>query len=169
MNWNVYFDASALVKLYSNEAGTDLVKELFNRLTTEKMYCSMIGMLEVVSILVRKQNAHRLTKFTFRQAMSAFRTEVITNPNFPKSSLEDSLLLSALDLIGRHNLNASDTIILRSALELQQVLLLTNEEQMLWTADKRLARAATSEGLQVFNPETDTLSGLEAFFPNTTT
>ena len=44
MVW-VYFDASALVKRYSSEDGTELVNELFHRLPVEQMTCAMIGVL----------------------------------------------------------------------------------------------------------------------------
>jgi predicted nucleic acid-binding protein len=167
--WCVYFDASALVKRYTNEPGIHLVNEVFRRHSVEKMYCSTMGLLEVVSILVRQRNDGRLTERLFRQAMAGFRAEAIANPLFQKPLLDDARILSAASFIEKHNLNATDTIILHMALELQQELLGTNEALMLWTADKRLARAATTEGLQVFNPESDTLATLEAFFPNTTT
>jgi hypothetical protein len=37
----VYFDASALVKRYSSEDGTELVNELFHRLPVEQMTCAV--------------------------------------------------------------------------------------------------------------------------------
>ena len=167
--WCVYFDASALVKRYTNEPGTNLVNELFSRLPIEKMYCSTMGLPEVVSILVRQRNDGRLLPKFFHRAMTAFRTEVIVSSRFQKSSVDDEPILSALSFIEKHNLNSVDTIILRAALDLQQELLLTNNDLMLWTSDKRLARAATTEGLKTFDPEIEFLATLEALFPNTTT
>lgn len=68
MVW-VYFDASALVKRYSTEEGTSLVNELFNRLSMDQMMCASIGVLEIVSVLVRKRNDGRLSPKLFTQAM----------------------------------------------------------------------------------------------------
>lgn len=166
--WHSYFDASALAKRYTTESGTALVNEAFNLLAREKMYCSTLGLLEVVSILIRKRNDGRLARPLFRQAMAAFKSEVITNVAFQKSSVDDALLLLSFDLLEQHNLNSADTIILRSALNLQQALQLTNEALVLWTSDKRLARAAAAEGLQVFDPEIETIATLQTLFPPTT-
>jgi hypothetical protein len=98
-SYNVYFDASALVKRYTNEPGTPLVNEIFIRISREKMYGSTMGLLEVVSILVRQRNDGRLTARLFRQAMAGFRAEVIANPLFQKPLLNDARILSAASFI----------------------------------------------------------------------
>jgi predicted nucleic acid-binding protein len=92
--------------------------------------------------------------------MIEFRAEVIDHEEFSAASVSDALLLSALDLIAKHNLNATDAVILRSALNLQQVLRETGDELMLWTSDKRLVRAAHGEGLTAFDPEEETIGHL---------
>ena len=58
MVW-VFFDASALVKRYSPEDGTDLVNALFHQLPVEQVTCAVIGILEIISVLVRKRNDGR--------------------------------------------------------------------------------------------------------------
>jgi predicted nucleic acid-binding protein len=83
---------------------------------------------------------------------------LIDHAEFSTSPVDD--MLSALDLIAKHNINATDAVILRSALNLQKVLQGTENQLMPWTADKRLARAAQSEGLTVFDPEVETISNL---------
>ena len=165
---HVYFDASALVKRYSSEPGTALINEVFQLLPPEKMACSMLGVLEVISILVRKGNDCRLPTSLFHQALSDFDLEVTTNPLFPITAVNNLLLISATPLIQKHNLNSADTVILRSALNLQKALRQANDEVILWTSDKRLTRAATAEGLRVFDPEIETLATLHALFLNTT-
>lgn len=76
MVW-VYFDASALVKRYSPEDGTDLVNELFRQLPVEQVTCATIGLLEIISVLVRKRNDGRLTRKLFTQAMIELNQEII--------------------------------------------------------------------------------------------
>ncbi len=56
----VYFDASALVKRYSREEGTRLVNEAFQLAGPDRKMCLSLGLLEVISVLVRKRNDGRL-------------------------------------------------------------------------------------------------------------
>ncbi|MBN1889262.1 MAG: type II toxin-antitoxin system VapC family toxin [Thermoflexales bacterium] len=152
MEW-LYFDASALIKRYSSETGTPLVNEAFRRVPLSRMTCSLLSILEIVSILVRKRNDGRLDQSVFEQAMVEFEAEVIDREEFSATPVNDGLLLSAVELITRHNLNAADAIILRSALDLRQVLHERKDDLTLWASDKRLVRAAKSEGMSVFDPE----------------
>ena len=160
MVW-VYFDASALVKRYSSEDGTELVNELFHQLPVAQMTCAMIGILEIISVLVRKRNDGRLSLKLFTQAMVELNEEIIEDEAFSIASVDDELILSALDLIVQHNINATDAIILRSCLNLQQVLQNQGYRLVLWSCDKRLLRAAQNEGVDVFDPEVETKAQLQ--------
>jgi predicted nucleic acid-binding protein len=117
-----YFDASALIKRFSPETGTPLINELFHSLPISRMTCSTIGILEVISIFTRKRNDGRLSQTLFDQCMIEFRNEIIDNEAFLTTPVNDAVLLSSLDLIRKHNLNATDAIILWSVIELRQVL-----------------------------------------------
>lgn len=161
MVW-VYFDSSALVKRYSAEDGTEVVNELFRQLPIEQMSCAVIGILEIISVLVRKRNDGRLTPNLFAQAMIELNKEVVESEGFSVASVDDGLILSALDLITKHNINATDAIILRSCLNLQQVLKGQGSHMIFWSCDKRLLRAAQVEGVTIFDPEVGTKALLEA-------
>jgi predicted nucleic acid-binding protein len=158
-----YLDASALIKRYSSEPGSSLVNELFQYVPPGELTCATIGVLEIVSILVRKRNDGRLPEALFFQAMANFRSEVIDSVDFSITSIDDSQMLSSLPLIVKHNLNATDAILLRSAMDIERSM---GEEDrlVLWTSDQRLARAADSESLSVFDPETDTRENLQKLF-----
>lgn len=162
----VYFDASALAKRYAPEDGAVLLNELFNHLPTGKMICPMIGVLEVISVLVRKQNREHLSSRLLTQAMTVLHEEVIDNNAFSVAFVDDNLILSAAALIIRHNINATDAIILRSCLNLQQELSTQKQTLVLWSCDKRLLRAAQQEGVPVFDPETDTIEQLHLQLDN---
>jgi predicted nucleic acid-binding protein len=157
----VYFDASALVKRYSPEDGTELVNELFHQLPIAQMTCAVIGVLEIISVLVRKRNDGRLSLKLFTQAMLELNKEIIEDENFPIASIDDELILSTLDLIPQHNINATDAITLRSCLNLQQLLQNQGQHLVLWSCDKRLLRAAQHEGIAVFDPEVETMTQLQ--------
>ena len=155
----LYFDASALVKRYAAEDGTGLVNEIFNRIPLNQLTCASIGVLEIVSVLVRKHNDGRLPPQLFSQAMLELNQEIIENETFLITAIEDSLIIAALALIGEHNLNATDAIILKSCLDFQAGF--SDDRVVLCTSDKRLVRAAQQEGITVFDPEVDTLAQLE--------
>jgi predicted nucleic acid-binding protein len=125
------------------------------------MTCSLLGVLEIVSILVRKRNDGRLEQTFFEQAMTEFKAEVIDQEEFLATSVDDVVILSSLELIAKHNLNSTDAIILRSALNLSQILQSQGDELSLWTSDRRLIRAAQNEGLGVFDPEIETIEALK--------
>jgi predicted nucleic acid-binding protein len=163
MLW-IYFDASALIKRFSQETGTQLVNEAFHHLSPRQMTCSLLGVLEIVSILVRKRNDGRLDKILFEQAMTEFKAEVIDHEEFLATSVDDVIILSSLALIAKHNLNSTDAIILRSALNLSQILQSQGDALSLWTSDRRLIRAAQNEGLSVFDPEVETIDALKQLF-----
>ena len=63
MLW-IYFDASALIKRYSQETGTPLINEAFQRLSPRQMTCSLLGVLEIISILVRKETMADSIKYS---------------------------------------------------------------------------------------------------------
>lgn len=65
MSSHLYFDASALVKRYAAEDGTALVNEIFHRFPLNQLTCATIGVLEIVSVLVRKHNDGRLPSQLF--------------------------------------------------------------------------------------------------------
>jgi predicted nucleic acid-binding protein len=119
--------------------------------------CLTLGFLEVVSNLVRKKNDGRIKKDVFEQAMTELWAEVIDDDRFSLDSADASLVLSSASLIEKHNLNATDAVVLRSALEVRNRLLAEGEENqlLLLAADKRLSRAARAEGLQAADPEVD--------------
>lgn len=160
MVW-VYFDASALVKRDAQEQGASLINSIFDLCPYDRMTCPTIGILEIISILVRKYNDGRLSQKLFAQSMIELRSEIVDNDSFVATPIDDSLLLAALEFIPKHNLNATDAIILRSAMTLQQHLGAQGHDLLLVTTDRRLARAAQVEGLTVYDPELDNLAALQ--------
>ncbi len=138
MRWMAYFDASALIKRYSPETGTPWVNEAFVRIPLREMAMFVVSLSEVVSILVRKKNDGRLSRDLFEQAMSDFAADFISDPEPWILPVDDQLVLSSLSLIARHNLNAVDTLILRSALSFQRQLRSEERDLFFITSDKRL-------------------------------
>jgi predicted nucleic acid-binding protein len=157
-----YLDASVLAKRYVAETGTPVVNYLFTQAAREDMMCLALGTVEVLSIFVRKKNANAISLAVFNQAMTDFRSEVIDAPDFTKVSLPDPLLYAAMPLVETHSINATDAVILRSALDLAAQLRADGNDLALVASDHRLLRAAQAEGLLTFDPETQTETDLDA-------
>jgi predicted nucleic acid-binding protein len=150
-----YWDASALAKRYAPEIGTPLVNRLFANVALDRMMCLSVGTGEVISVFVRKKNAGIITEAAFSQAMVDFRAEVLDSANFKLVAVADSLVFASHPLIERYSLNATDALVLRSALDVANMQRQAGNAVVVLTSDRRLLQAARGEGLQTFSPETD--------------
>ena len=151
-----YFDASALVKRYTRESGSDKMLFLFRNVPLAHLSCLTIGAMEVFWICVRKRNDGRITSHQFERAVTHLRHEVINSQSdFQTISTPDSVIWDVMRLIETHSLNSVDAIVLCSALEIAAELRDTENTLVLVASDQRLIRAARAEGLQTFNPEVD--------------
>lgn len=154
--YHFYFDASALVKRYTRESGSDRMLFLFRNIPLARLLCLTIGAIEVFWICIRKKNDGRITIGEFTQAVGHLEHEIINHQSsFRKISVPDSLVWNSMDLIETHSLNSVDAMVLRSALDTATELRSIGDRLVLVASDQRLLRAAHAEGLQIFNPEID--------------
>lgn len=152
-----YYDASALVKRYLLESGSDRINFLFDNFPMGQFRCLSIGAAEVLSVCVRKRNDSRITQYDFNHAVANLNHEVIdTTSDFKTVSTPNSLIWTSLYLVDKHSINSIDAIVLRSALDITIDLRGSTDGMLVLVAsDQRLLKAAHDEGLLVFNPETD--------------
>ena len=151
-----YFDASALVKRYTQEIGSEKINFLFSNVPLNRMMCLIYGVVELFWICVRKKNDGRITNLDFLQAGINFNYEIIgIHSDFKTISTPDTLVLNSMSLIETHSLNSVDAMVLRSALDIATEIHNTGDTLVLVASDQRLLRAAEVEGLLVFNPESD--------------
>ena len=162
MDQQFYLDASALAKRYVPETGTPVINYLFQQVSRDRMVCLNLGTLEVISIFVRKKNANRIPVAAFNQAFTDYRQEVLDAADFTKTSVTDSLISAALPLLAKHSLNATDALVLRSALQLSVQSRAVGNDLVLVASDQRLLKAAQAEGLVTFDPETQDQLALDA-------
>ena len=151
-----YFDASGLVKRYTEEVGSNKVDFLFQNVPLNRLMCLAIGAAEVFSICVRKRNDGRITRHQFEQAVGYLDYEVINiESDFETVPAQNILIWESIGLMDTHSINSIDAILLCSALNIAINLRNEKNELVLVASDQRLLRAAQSEGLLCFNPETD--------------
>jgi predicted nucleic acid-binding protein len=160
----IYFDASALIKQYTSEHGSNIVNTLFEHISDTQIVCSALSIAEVISILVRKRNDARISDLLFKQSLANFHAEIVSSRKVRKTTVNNRLINLSLTFIFKHNINATDAIILRSALDLQQLLHESGDTLLFCAADKRLIRAAEAEGVTILNPEEDTVERVRQLF-----
>lgn len=131
-----YFDASALVKRYTPEIGSDLIDVVFENVEMRYLKSLLFGAIEVFWILVRKRNDGRITHTQFSHVTRHLEQEVIdSSSDFHTISITDSLILRSISLIESHSLNSTDALVLRSALDLSSELQNSDDTIILVASD----------------------------------
>jgi predicted nucleic acid-binding protein len=158
-----YFDASSLGKRYVPEKGSAQVDAILDAVPHGRIYLLNIGVGEVLSILVRKRNAGSISAAYFGRIVAAFESEIVHAADVSKQPVNKRLVFSSLPLIVAHSINSTDAVLLKSALVLARRLRAAGDDLVLVASDQRLLRAAGSEGLSTFNPESQDRAALAAF------
>lgn len=156
-----YFDASALAKRYAPETGSLLINDLFDKVSLSRFLVLLMGIGEVISVLVRHRNSSSISNTTYAFALTQIQNEIISSSEINLLSLDDNLVYLSFSLIEKHSINATDALVLRSALEEAANLRTQGRDLVMISSDKRLIRASKAEGLLTFNPEIDPRTTLE--------
>lgn len=147
----LFWDASALAKRYFVEIGSETVNALRESPYEFLIASTLMGYVETYSILIRRKNDGTLNETGFEQAINNLYWETIANANFAMVAVDESTTIAGVDLIRKHNINASDAIILSTLLRF--AMLPGAPVCVMVAADRHLVRAADSEGLIVINPQ----------------
>ncbi len=148
-----FLDASALVKRYHQEPGSDVVNRLLDELLASspaRVAISPLGLAETVSVLNRRRNEGRIPHQLFQLIVVRLLLEARA---VAVQSVDDDLILESIPFIMKHNINSSDALYLYQALNLQHLLRPVEHDLVLVASDRRFLRAAEAEGLAVINPE----------------
>jgi uncharacterized protein len=154
----LYLDASALIKLYVREPGSDRVRR---EMESEEaggrpIFTSVLTFVEVHAAFVQKVRDRSLTNRQFHTCCQRFDTDWIGLTPVP---LDASVLLIVRDVVNL-GLKGADAVQLASAMWLKNSLIAgafpgaTTTNVTFGTSDKRLIKAATIKKLGVFDPQT---------------
>lgn len=136
----LYLDTSALVKLFVDESGSDVVLSWAAEATA--VACSRLGYPEAVSAFNRRLRTGSLARATYDRVLDELErrwSDVVT-------VILDEIL--AGELARRHPLSGADAVHLAAALALHEADL----PVAFCGFDRRLNVAATAEGLRVLGP-----------------
>src|SRR5438105_56824 len=129
-------DASALVKRYVPEPGAALINHLFTQAPRERLMCLMLGAAEVAATLVRKRNGGLLSQTLFAAAMALFRAEVLGAADFLKLPCDNPTIDASLPLLDKHAVNATDAVLLQTALDRASLLRSAGDDLVLIASDR---------------------------------
>lgn len=140
-----FFDTSALIKLYHQEKGTEVVDRLLSQ-EQPVIVISDLTLIEMVSAFAKKVRTREITQETFETAVAAFEKDI---PAFELLPINQDVGFSAAQLLKtrgvEQGLRTLDALQLASAL-------VANKKQTLdlfVAADKTLLTVAEQESLLV--------------------
>ena len=132
-----YFDASALVKLVVEEAGSDLAAALWDG--ADGVFSSRVAPAEVRAAVAAAHRAGRLDDTGLRRTTQSWTA---LRPSLRMIELTGAVEQHAGELTGQHALSGFDAIHLASALTLVEAA------PIIATWDARLLRGAQTAGLR---------------------
>ena len=146
-----YLDASALVKRYVDEVGSDWLGTVIASAQPALLFTSRMTIVEVMSAFARRAREGSLTSDEFATARDAFRGDCLHGYQIMPPTM--TVIDLTCTLLERHPLRAYDATHLATALGAQQFLVAQDYPPLIFlSADDRLNRAASAEGLAVDNP-----------------
>lgn len=139
-----YMDASALVKAYALEKGSEEIVEILNK--EEDIFLSKVAFAEVLFSLRRKNYFGELKDKNFLECCRHFGEDW---SGFYIVELSGNILSVLNNRVIKYPLRALDAIHLASAIWVEDIL---EERPIFVCADDPLNGAAKKEGFKVFNP-----------------
>ena len=146
-----YLDASAMVKRYVNEQGSEWMRATMDSEEETLLFTSRMTIVEVISAFSRRVREETLTLQNFVSARDMFRSDCLDDYQVMPPSL--AVVDQACALLERYPLRAYDATHLATAISAQEFL--TGKEYSPVTflsADDDLNDAAKAEDLTVDNP-----------------
>ncbi|HOT91692.1 MAG TPA: type II toxin-antitoxin system VapC family toxin [Anaerolineae bacterium] len=145
-----YLDASALIKRYIDEIGSDWVRTLLD-MPEASFFVAHFFVVEVTSAFTRRIREGLLTLTDYHELQNIFQADCVDSYNAITAVGE--IIDTAKTLLEKHLLRALDAMHLATALIVNQWLLANNQPPLTFLcADERLLAAAAAEGLAVDNP-----------------
>ena len=141
----IYFDSSALVKKYVQEAGSEKVFDLIAR--AGMPVTAKLAYPEILAGLGRKRREKGIGEKDFKAAVETFESDWAA---FLVIEFQDELLPVIKQLSLQYALKGADLVHLASAVWFKRA---SREKIQFVASDLQLLKAAKSEKIEVVNPE----------------
>jgi len=154
----LYLDASALVKRYVRENGSDALQQRLEMCAPkERLFTSRITYAEIHTVLGRKLREGSVSRQDFSAMREKFHQDLLDAVDLLE--LSSATLGPLPQLVVEHPLKTNDAVHLSAALWLRDAAFLGLEDFAdergleFVVCDRQLERAARRCGLTVYNPE----------------
>ncbi len=142
-----FLEATAFVKLFVREPGTDVLIGLMEAAEDNRKLISASTPLEIYAVIRRRERAGDLTTEDAASALSVLRLE---SARMVQQPLNPAVLEAARQLLDRTNLRWPDALQLGAALAARDMF--QGTEIVFVSASAQLLEAAGSEGFKVLDP-----------------
>ena len=149
-----YFDTSALVKLYIQEAGSDRVADLIRDPERDQFAVLEVSRVEFHSAVRRRERHGDISSAAADSVLMQLDSDL--QSLFVVQPLTAALLEEAVAVIGRHPLRAYDALQLAGCTALKSGM--GAQGFSFVCADDELLNAAMAEGFGVINPSESAVS-----------
>jgi predicted nucleic acid-binding protein len=158
-----YLDASALVKRYKTEQGSEVIDYLFEEKSADdRLVASFLVVIEIVGVAVRLRRNQTVTEDQLSELLARFNED--QQQTLELFQISQSVQGLAVKVVLEHGLRAADSIHLATMIELRRAADTAGVQLLTMAADKALCDASEREGLKVVNPEnTGALTQLKEF------
>jgi hypothetical protein len=144
----LYLDASAWVKRYYREPGSERLQELL--VGADQPACSVLGVVEVIATLARKCKAQEITRGDFEAKLAEIEADW---RSFVQIELTASSLELAKDAAVRFALRGADAVHFAALQSLAQRVSGSGHRVVLVASDRELKDATQASGITVVDPE----------------
>ena len=143
----LYLHTSALVKIYVNELGSQLMRQLVLPSESHEVAIAGITPVEFHSAIRRRQRARDFDAGEADRIVNLFDAQL--RRSFLLAPVADQEFALAIRLIARHYLRGYDAVQLAACLTLADS---SEEAPVFVCSDSRLLQAAEAEGLTTLDP-----------------
>ena len=150
------------MKRYISEPGSNVVRELFERLAdSDELTTSYLTLLEVNSTATRLLNGRVLTQQAYENILGQF-TQDIPDYAFTLIPVQNELIDRGITIAREYSLRSLDVIHFTSAL-IARGMSSDSQDIYMVSADRELIAACESYGILTLNPQSnDTLDRLRS-------
>lgn len=137
---NIFFDTSALLKLYHAETGTDQLLEFLSKNPNYVIYISELTLVEVYSAILKKVRMGHLSSDESKRFLTVIDNDV---KEFLLIPLNLTLVLQAQQLITKYGLKGLRSL---DAIQLASATTIKSSINLVLTGDIKLKSAFEEEG-----------------------
>jgi uncharacterized protein len=140
---NIFFDTSALIKLYFKEAGSERLDDIFSQYAVQNVFLSELAITEFYSAIYKKIRVGAITEINAYDILSSFTADKAKFIFLPLNSAVSEISISLIKKYGLKGLRTLD------ALQFATILANINLLDGIVSDDKLLNIFLSSEGINL--------------------